>query len=153
MVSPSPLIRLKLDAQAENMGMQRENAASPEVEKANPMSNECVKSLGADGKPRDDNEDREKSASDQIKSPGGTSSEGHSKVRLGMLWEELISKALSSSEAWIIAEDFNTIATWEEKKGGDMSNDGSLRDFNEFMVRAGVSDVGYSGSPFTWTNN
>uniref|UniRef100_A0A7N0V3L8 Endonuclease/exonuclease/phosphatase domain-containing protein n=1 Tax=Kalanchoe fedtschenkoi TaxID=63787 RepID=A0A7N0V3L8_KALFE len=60
---------------------------------------------------------------------------------------------LSSDEAWIIAGDFNTITTWEEKRGGDAAHDGSFRDFNEFMLRVDVSDAGYRGCPNTWSNN
>uniref|UniRef100_A0A7N0TUS8 Endonuclease/exonuclease/phosphatase domain-containing protein n=1 Tax=Kalanchoe fedtschenkoi TaxID=63787 RepID=A0A7N0TUS8_KALFE len=70
------------------------------------------------------------------------------------LWEFLLSNAQGSSNPWIIVGDFNIVAAREEKIRGDQSrNDGGIREFNEFMITAGVFDLGFQGSPHTWTNN
>uniref|UniRef100_A0A7N0TYK2 Endonuclease/exonuclease/phosphatase domain-containing protein n=1 Tax=Kalanchoe fedtschenkoi TaxID=63787 RepID=A0A7N0TYK2_KALFE len=69
------------------------------------------------------------------------------------LWSFLLDQT-PSHFPWIIAGDFNVVASRQDKKGGDqLQHDGSIRDFNEFMISAGVSDCGFKGNPFTWSNN
>ncbi|KAL9670398.1 hypothetical protein QQ045_007949 [Rhodiola kirilowii] len=40
-----------------------------------------------------------------------------------------------------------------EKSGGNNSDDGPLLAFNDFLLQAGLSDGGFKGNPFTWSNN
>ncbi|KAL9680073.1 hypothetical protein QQ045_017948 [Rhodiola kirilowii] len=54
---------------------------------------------------------------------------------------------------WLIIGDFNTIASWNENKGGKKNNGKIIRLFNDFMANVGVSDAGYEGPTFTWSNN
>ncbi|KAL9661126.1 hypothetical protein QQ045_025946 [Rhodiola kirilowii] len=69
------------------------------------------------------------------------------------LWDELGALSLQRADPWMIMGDFNCIATWNEKKGGNKKNGKVIRLFNEFMANVGVSDAGYEGSIFTWSNN
>uniref|UniRef100_A0A7N0ZZX1 Endonuclease/exonuclease/phosphatase domain-containing protein n=1 Tax=Kalanchoe fedtschenkoi TaxID=63787 RepID=A0A7N0ZZX1_KALFE len=69
------------------------------------------------------------------------------------LWQSLSRQAPLDTTPWFIAGDFNVISSWDEKKGGSRVSDGGMQEFNSFMTAAGVSDLGYIGSPFTWSNN
>ncbi|KAL9664842.1 hypothetical protein QQ045_020251 [Rhodiola kirilowii] len=69
------------------------------------------------------------------------------------LWEDLIAASDNINAPWIVSGDFNTISSWEEKQGGNLSDDGPLLAFNEFQLQAGLSDCGFKGPPFTWSNN
>ncbi|KAL9660967.1 hypothetical protein QQ045_025786 [Rhodiola kirilowii] len=69
------------------------------------------------------------------------------------LWEALSSVADQGDKLWLICGDFNAILSWSEKKGGNRKKGKALRDFNEFLTRAGVADVGFTGNDFTWSNN
>ncbi|KAL9679888.1 hypothetical protein QQ045_017759 [Rhodiola kirilowii] len=69
------------------------------------------------------------------------------------LWEDLIAASDNINAPWIVTGDFNTISSWEEKQGGNHSDDGPLIAFNEFQLQACLSDCGFKGPPFTWSNN
>ncbi|KAL9680435.1 hypothetical protein QQ045_018314 [Rhodiola kirilowii] len=69
------------------------------------------------------------------------------------LWEDVGEISLQIDIPWLLMGDFNSIASWSEKKGGNKKNGKSIRQFNDFMANAGLSDAGYEGSPFTWSNN
>ncbi|CAM8930538.1 unnamed protein product [Rhodiola kirilowii] len=73
-------------------------------------------------------------------------------VRQG-LFDDLVEYSESVNWPWMIAGDFNVISNWDEKKGGNQDDDGSMDAFNQFHMDAGVSDVGFKGNPFTWCNN
>ncbi|KAL9660055.1 hypothetical protein QQ045_024865 [Rhodiola kirilowii] len=54
----------------------------------------------------------------------------------------------------MVQEDVNVLCSFiYEKKGGNKKKGRAIREFNEFIVNAGVLDVGYKGSYFTWSNN
>ncbi|KAL9684497.1 hypothetical protein QQ045_021937 [Rhodiola kirilowii] len=69
------------------------------------------------------------------------------------LWDELKMISQQIQKPWIIVGDFNAITSWSEKRGGNRKLGRSITDFNDFMANVGVSDAGYTGSPFTWSNN
>ncbi|CAM8936846.1 unnamed protein product [Rhodiola kirilowii] len=69
------------------------------------------------------------------------------------LWEDIGELSLQIDSPWLLMGDFNSIASWNEKKGGNKKNGKSIRQFNDFMAKVGISDAGYEGSPFTWSNN
>ncbi|CAM8923331.1 unnamed protein product [Rhodiola kirilowii] len=69
------------------------------------------------------------------------------------LWEDIGEFSLHIDSPWLLLGDFNSIASWSEKKGGNKKNGKSIRQFNDFMAKVGISDAGYEGSPFTWSNN
>ncbi|KAL9689838.1 hypothetical protein QQ045_010229 [Rhodiola kirilowii] len=68
-------------------------------------------------------------------------------------FDDLVEYSESVNCPWIIAGDFNVISNWDEKRGGNLDDDGSMDAFNQFHMDAGVSDVGFKGNPFTWSNN
>ncbi|XP_027156894.1 uncharacterized protein LOC113758060 [Coffea eugenioides] len=59
---------------------------------------------------------------------------------------------MGRSEPWIIAGDFNVIASSEERRGGRPANGTNMDEFNSSMFLCGLSPVDYDGCPFTWTN-
>lgn len=68
------------------------------------------------------------------------------------LWNSLIVDKLKQS-AWFIVGDINVIVSAEEKRGGMPFRPEEGWDFLDFMSQAGIFDVWYSGSSFTWCNN
>ncbi|KAL9668229.1 hypothetical protein QQ045_002606 [Rhodiola kirilowii] len=69
------------------------------------------------------------------------------------LWADLIDTSSRMNIPWLVAGDFNVVSTWEEKSGGNRSDDSPLQEFNDFQLLAGLSDGGYKGNPYTWSNN
>ncbi|KAL9688613.1 hypothetical protein QQ045_033036 [Rhodiola kirilowii] len=69
------------------------------------------------------------------------------------LWDDLIAALDSINEPWIVTGDFNVISNWSKKMGGNSFDDGPLVAFNEFLLQASLSDGGFKGTPFTWSNN
>ena len=49
--------------------------------------------------------------------------------------------------------DFNDILSNEEKWGGRARDDRSFKDFNSFIERNSLVDLGFTGNPWTWSNN
>lgn len=70
-----------------------------------------------------------------------------------VLWDDLATQSRSITTPWIVAGDFNAILSWEEKKGGNRDGEDSINAFNLFLVQAGLTDIGYQGNDFTWSNN
>nr|XP_027103097.1 uncharacterized protein LOC113724387 [Coffea arabica] len=68
------------------------------------------------------------------------------------LWQALLNDK-PTSLPWCVCGDFNVIMVPQEKRGGwpFCSNEG--RELLSFMEMAGVFDVGFTGSQFTWCNN
>jgi hypothetical protein len=67
-----------------------------------------------------------------------------------VLWEDLKNIAASMHSPWMLAGDFNDIASEEEKKGGAVV---SIRKCNIFKNRindCNLMDLGAVGSKFTW---
>ncbi|XP_059285831.1 uncharacterized protein LOC132039351 [Lycium ferocissimum] len=54
---------------------------------------------------------------------------------------------------WCIVGDFNVILHPEEKIGGRPHRNANSFDFTECMDSCGMSDIGYTGSNYTWCNN
>ncbi|KAL9659108.1 hypothetical protein QQ045_021151 [Rhodiola kirilowii] len=69
------------------------------------------------------------------------------------LWDELSMVADQCGLPWLVCGDFNTILSFSEKLGGRKKRGKAIRDFNDFINRVGVSDVGFKGNMFTWSNN
>ncbi|XP_012832647.1 PREDICTED: uncharacterized protein LOC105953522 [Erythranthe guttata] len=69
------------------------------------------------------------------------------------LWEYLTAFSNTLAEPWILGGDFNVIKTLEEKKGGSNTHFLGMQEFNEFLVAAGLTDAGFVGNMFTWSNN
>ncbi|XP_027060814.2 uncharacterized protein [Coffea arabica] len=68
------------------------------------------------------------------------------------LWQNLLADK-PSSLPWCIGGDFNVIMAPHEKCGGRPFGVREGVELMSFMEAAGVFDVGFSGSNFTWCNN
>ncbi|XP_027077095.1 uncharacterized protein [Coffea arabica] len=68
------------------------------------------------------------------------------------LWDSLLADKPTQS-AWLLVGDFNVIVSEEEKRGGVPFTPEEGWELLNFMSQAGIFDVGYSGSIFTWCNN
>lgn len=69
------------------------------------------------------------------------------------LWDSLINIADNNSTPWLVGGDFNIITMHNEKKGIHPLDVNATMDFNNFIMRAGLSDAGYCGHDYTWCNN
>ncbi|XP_027067540.1 uncharacterized protein [Coffea arabica] len=68
------------------------------------------------------------------------------------LWSNLLANK-PNSHPWYIGGDFNVITAPHEKRGGRPFAVDEGMELVSFMEEAGVLDVGFSGSSFTWCNN
>ncbi|KAL9666266.1 hypothetical protein QQ045_000592 [Rhodiola kirilowii] len=75
------------------------------------------------------------------------------KVARRPLWETLINTSYGMNQPWLVMGDFNVISSWTEKKGGARRGGGAITEFNDFQIHAGLSDAGFSGNKYTWSNN
>ncbi|CAM8940592.1 unnamed protein product [Rhodiola kirilowii] len=69
------------------------------------------------------------------------------------LWKDLGDLMPHISVPWLAMGDFNVISDTKEKHGGNKPDSKAMFEFNEFLTRAGFSDMGFHGSPYTWSNN
>ena len=56
-------------------------------------------------------------------------------------------------DKWLLAGDFNDILSNEEKWGGRVREERSFKDFNSFVENNRLVDLGFTGNPWTWSNN
>lgn len=61
--------------------------------------------------------------------------------------------AANSNLAWIVRGDFNEILTGEEKICGVPREANLINMFRNALLDCSLSDVGFIGDKFTWTNN
>ncbi|MQL78458.1 hypothetical protein Taro_010893 [Colocasia esculenta] len=54
---------------------------------------------------------------------------------------------------WIVGGDFNYVSQPSKKMGGSSANLQAMLDFNAFISGASLTNAGYIGSNFTWSNN
>lgn len=67
-------------------------------------------------------------------------------------WQLLKAIHRSIGKPWICTGDFNEILWHEEKKGGSIKTEAAMGYFRDALYRCGLSDLGYNGMKFTWTN-
>lgn len=67
------------------------------------------------------------------------------------LWQDLISS--STSSPWLVVGDFNVVLNQEEKLGGCHINLNECAEFSNMISQVGLTNMGYTGSKFTWHNN
>jgi hypothetical protein len=53
---------------------------------------------------------------------------------------------------WICAGDFNEVLYQHEQLGGNPRNEGQMSAFRECLMDCGLTDLGYKGYSFTWSN-
>ncbi|KAH7846944.1 hypothetical protein Vadar_019993 [Vaccinium darrowii] len=68
-------------------------------------------------------------------------------------WEFFIRYKACLSEEWVIWGDMNDLLSEDEKCGGIPWAASSVRGFRNFVDVCGLTDLGFSGQPFTWQNN
>ncbi|XP_019241015.1 PREDICTED: uncharacterized protein LOC109221003 [Nicotiana attenuata] len=73
-------------------------------------------------------------------------------IKRRRLWNKLRSLSRQIHAPWSIAGDFNSIMTTEEKSGGNPHCLSKSTDFISCMEECGMTDPGFTGSPFTWCN-
>ena len=56
-------------------------------------------------------------------------------------------------DRWLLAGDFNDIVANNDKWGGNRREEGSFKDFKDFINENQLMDVGFEGHPWTWRNN
>ena len=68
-------------------------------------------------------------------------------------WDLLRSLHQQSSLPWLCAKDFNEIVKQSEKLGGRLRPHGQMQLFCEVLDECGLMDIGFKGSPFTWSKH
>ncbi|CAL1384548.1 unnamed protein product [Linum trigynum] len=66
------------------------------------------------------------------------------------LWQSVRSIAEGMEAPWILAGDFNSILQPSDKMGGAPFDASRARDFQDCVLDSGLTDLGFSGPPFTW---
>uniref|UniRef100_A0A7N0ZS43 Endonuclease/exonuclease/phosphatase domain-containing protein n=1 Tax=Kalanchoe fedtschenkoi TaxID=63787 RepID=A0A7N0ZS43_KALFE len=69
------------------------------------------------------------------------------------IWEGLLDLSNQIKVPWIVGGDFNVISNWNEKIGGRLVDDGSMKEFNCFIIQSGLIDISLNTYAFSWTNN
>ncbi|CAL1383060.1 unnamed protein product [Linum trigynum] len=54
---------------------------------------------------------------------------------------------------WLCGGDFNQVQSADEKKGGNLTAEPTMNEFNECLWYAGLQDMGFQGYPYTWDNS
>lgn len=57
------------------------------------------------------------------------------------LWQYLTHIGMTNDIPWIVGDDFNTILSGDEKKGGNNPDTRGMQDFRECIINAGFSDA------------
>ncbi|KAK4381987.1 hypothetical protein Sango_2916000 [Sesamum angolense] len=65
---------------------------------------------------------------------------------LALLWDKHIERP------WLCAGDFNEILEQSEEMGGPPRPLWQIRNFRRALEECSLSDIGFSGQPFTWSN-
>lgn len=69
------------------------------------------------------------------------------------LWDHLReTSCLIGDRPWVWLGDFNSYLHDDEKQGGAILNNRAMKSFNLCVDDCGVSDLGFSGPKFTWSN-
>ena len=66
-------------------------------------------------------------------------------------WDLLRSLHHQTSLPWLFAGDFNEILKQSEKLGGRTRPPGQMQLFRDILDECGLIDIGFKGSPFTWS--
>ncbi|XP_012851712.1 PREDICTED: uncharacterized protein LOC105971405 [Erythranthe guttata] len=68
-------------------------------------------------------------------------------------WELIRNLRDHRTMPWLLGGDFNEILSNSEKTGGNARLPASIRAFRNTLEDCSLSDLGFEGSPFTWSNN
>ncbi|KAL0361196.1 UNVERIFIED_CONTAM: hypothetical protein Sradi_3804100 [Sesamum radiatum] len=73
------------------------------------------------------------------------------KVDRGRIWEFM--RTVGEQNApWMIGGDFNLVVSVSEQSNGAYPTHHSIEEFNKAIFDCGLSDVGFEGRKYTWTN-
>ncbi|CAM8991132.1 unnamed protein product [Rhodiola kirilowii] len=72
--------------------------------------------------------------------------------RRGIMWDLLRRLHSQFSLPWIVFGDFNEVCFDWKVKGGRIRGEWQMRAFRETLLDCGLSDLGYKGTPFTFSN-
>jgi hypothetical protein len=67
-------------------------------------------------------------------------------------WEALRYLQAQDDLLWICAGDFNEITVQEEQVGQNERSDGQMQLFRDCLTDCRLTDLGFTGYPFTWDN-
>ncbi|XP_015160426.1 uncharacterized protein [Solanum tuberosum] len=73
----------------------------------------------------------------------------HDRVQL---WEDLKQKVVNTQEPMICMGDFNAVLTGADRINGNPVQEMEIKDFNEFMIDAGMTELKAIGREYTWSN-
>ena len=68
-------------------------------------------------------------------------------------WTLLESLKHSNNLPWLCLDDYNEIISQTEKSGGDLRPTRQMDRFCSVIHHCGFTDLGYTGSPYTWSRN
>ncbi|KAF5450043.1 hypothetical protein F2P56_030424, partial [Juglans regia] len=67
-------------------------------------------------------------------------------------WNVLKSIKPDGNKGWCVMGDFNEILTNDEKEGGRPRGEILMKNFRNALEEGGLSDLGWKGDKFTWSN-
>lgn len=67
------------------------------------------------------------------------------------LWSDLPS--VIPNIPWIVVGDFNIVTSQEEKMSGCPINLNDAAEFAQMIQQSSLTNLGYNGSKYTWSNN
>jgi hypothetical protein len=70
----------------------------------------------------------------------------------GKTWEAMQYLRAQDDLPWICAGDFNEILSQEEQRGENVRNENQMTNFRQCLTDCRLTNLGYSGYPFTWDN-
>ncbi|WMV14494.1 hypothetical protein MTR67_007879 [Solanum verrucosum] len=68
------------------------------------------------------------------------------------LWEYLKQKVVNTQEPLICMGDFNAVLTSADRINGNLVQEMEIKDFNEFMIYTGMTELKVIGREYTWSN-
>lgn len=71
----------------------------------------------------------------------------------GRTWDLIRSLHGQYSAHWFLGGDYNEIMSNMEKQGGGLRSLAQLEAFGHTLSDCGLMDLGYLGTPFTWSND
>lgn len=67
------------------------------------------------------------------------------------LWEAFASVSHTHNYPWLVAGDFNQVATFDDKQGGSMIHANRILKLARWHRVCNLVDLGFSGPRFTWS--
>ncbi|XP_019251250.1 PREDICTED: uncharacterized protein LOC109230181 [Nicotiana attenuata] len=68
------------------------------------------------------------------------------------LWEKLQHSAITITDAWLVAGDFNAMLYPNDRKSCNPVNHSEIQEFSYCIQQTGLSELPWKGDYYTWTN-